>query len=426
MGADSQGHRNTHLNEESVVTEDQRQWKGRRGSPALTGKRDEYRRLISQGMSNSEACRRVGVNRRTGSRWRYGRVAGQGDGHEIYYPPVVAAVVISGRFLSQDERLAIGDGVRAGRSLRSIADELGRSPSTVSREIARNSDPATGEYRPWTAQRRAEARRARPKARRLQADAVLRAVVQAGFDQRWSPEQIANTLTVDHPDQPQMRLCPESIYREIYAPDSVVDRKRPVLRTGRLHRQRRRGQRRERFCAPMVMISERPAEVDARVTPGHWEGDLIVGARNQSAIATLVERTTLYTILIQLGRHRSADQLRDELIRVFTQLPDELARSLTWDQGMEMARHHEFATVTGIPVYFCEPASPWQRPINENTNGLLRQYFPKGTDLSTHTDRDVQAAAAQLNRRPRKTLAWRSPAAIMDDLLYTPPVATIL
>ncbi len=238
-------------------------------------------------------------------------------------------------------------------------------------------------------------------------------MVQVGLDQRWSPEQIANTLQLEHAGRPDMRICAESIYREIYATDSVVVQQRPVLRTGRVHRQRRRGQRRERFVVPMVMITHRPDEVDARVVPGHWEGDLIIGARNQSAIATLVERTSLFTILIPLGRQRSSDQLRDELIRVFTRLPSDLARSLTWDQGVEMARHHELTTAADLPVYFCERASPWQRPINENTNGLLRQYFPKGTDLSTYTDHDVQAAANELNRRPRKTLVWRSPHTII-------------
>lgn len=381
------------------------------GIPPLTGKRDQYLRLMSQGMSNSEACRRVGINRRTGTRWRYGRTVEVADGRRLYYAPIAAPVVLSDRFLSDDERIVIADGMRAGRSRRAIAAELGRSPSTISREVARNRDPMTGEYRPWTAQQKAAARRCRPKRRKLAANAALRALVQVRLDQRWSPEQIANRLRDEFLDQPDMQIAAESIYQEIYATDSVLRQQRPVLRTRRLHRRRRRrDQPRERFVVPMVMITKRPVEVANRETPGHWEGDLIVGSRNQSAIATLVERLTRFTILLPLGRRRSAAQLRDGMIEIFTALPAQVRRSLTWDQGVEMARHHEFTAATGIPVYFCDPASPWQRPTNENTNGLLRQYFPKGSDLSTHTLDDLRAVADELNHRPRKILGWQSPA----------------
>jgi transposase, IS30 family len=400
------------------MAEDAQRWRRPRGVPPLTAKRDHYLRLMKQGMSNSEACRRAGINRRTGTRWRFGRTVALEDGRQLYYAPIATPRVASRRFLSEDERITIADGLRSGRSRRSIATELGRSPSTISREVARNCDPNTGEYRPWAAQQQTVARRCRPKPRKLVAYEQLRLVVQHHLDRRWSPEQIANTLREDFPGRPDMQITAESIYQEIYAPDSMLRRERPVLRTRRLHRRRRsRGHRQDRFVVPMVMIRERPAEVADRTVAGHWEGDLLVGAHNRSAIATLVERSTRFTILLQLGRQRSAERLRDEMIETFNGLPIGLRRSLTWDQGIEMARHHEFAAATGMAVYFCDPASPWQRPTNENTNGLLRQYFPKGTDLSTHSLDDIRAVANELNRRPRKTLRWRSPAAQLSTLL---------
>jgi len=373
---------------------------------------------MNQGSSNSEACRTVGINRRTGSRWRFGRTVERGDGDQLYYAPIATPVALSGRFLSPQERLMIADGLRAGRSRRSIAAELKRSPSTISREVARNSDPDSGEYRPWAAQQQAAGRRGRPKPRKLVAHAELRQIVQQGLEQRWSPEQIANTLRQECPDRAELHITAESIYQEIYATDSVLRRERPVLRTRRMHRRRRSGDhRRNRFTVPMVMITERPPEVADRAVAGHWEGDLIIGATNRSAIATLVERTTRFTMLIHLGRHRSAERLRDEMVDVFTDLPVELRRSLTWDQGIEMACHHQFAAATGMKVYFCQPASPWQRPTNENTNGLLREYFPKGSDLSIHTADDLRAVARQLNERPRKALGWHSPHARLATLL---------
>jgi IS30 family transposase len=222
-----------------------------------------------------------------------------------------------------------------------------------------------------------------------------------------------------------MQITPESIYQEIYAVDSVLTRERSLLRSGRIHRQRRsRGHRQECFTAPMTMIKDRPTEVDDRETAGQWEGDLIVGSFNRSAIATLVERTSRFTILLQLGRRRTVVQLRDEMIEAFDHLPEHLRRSLTWDRGIEMARHHEFAETTGIAVYFCELAKPWQRPTNENTNGLLRQYFPKGTDLSVHSLDDLRRVADELNDRPRKTLGWQSPASRLATLTEHTRVAT--
>ena len=373
---------------------------------------------MNQGWSNSAACREAGINRRTGSRWRYGRTVETTTG-QLHYPPIAVKAESSSRFLSSEERIRIADGHRLGKTSRVIGAELGRHPTTVSREIARNSDLASGEYRPFAAEQQAASRRARPKPRRVETNEELRVVVQTRLNTRWSPEQIAASLTAEHPDRPDMHASTETIYQAIYAPGSVLQRPdRPVLRSGRVHRRRRRrdGQRLERFTEPMTNISERPPSADNRIETGHWEGDLIVGAFNRSAIGTLVERSTRLTLLIHLAGGRSAERLRDEMIAVFAALPPELRRSLTWDQGIEMARHHEFSAASGVPVYFCNRSSPWQRPTNENTNGLLREYFPKGTNLSVHSIDDLAAVAAELNARPRKTLGWATPADLFASL----------
>jgi transposase, IS30 family len=387
----------------------------------LTAKRDLYVQLMGQGMDNSAACRQVGVNRKTGQRWRLGRVTRDAKYGERHYAPIMPApVAMSPRYLSDKERFVIADGLRADRSKRSIAAELGRSVSTVCREIERNSE-ASGEYRPHAAQQRMLARRPRPKHRRVVLNIELRGLVQERLDKRWSPEQISKSLQTERPDRPDLHLAPESIYQALYAVSSVLTTSpRVVLRTGRLHRQRRRkGQRATRFIVPMTPIKQRPAAVEDRVEAGHWEGDLIIGKLNQSAIGTLVERKTRFTILVHFVGARDAEQLRDQMTAIFNRLPAGLRRSLTWDQGIEMARHHEFTAATGMPVYFCEPRSPWQRGTNENTNGLLRQYFPKGTDLSVHTVDDLQRVADELNGRPRKSLGWRSPSAVFANLKIT-------
>jgi IS30 family transposase len=374
---------------------------------------------MKQGHTNSAACRIAGINRKTGNRWRFGRTVTTEAG-QLHYPPIaVSEPDGSGRFLSDLERIAIADGLRAGRTHRKIAVELGRHPTTVSREVARNSDAVSGEYRPFAAHHQALARRARPKQRRTDSNEELCRVVQQRLDKRWSPEQIAAWLIAEYPDRDDMRLCHETIYQAIYAPTSRLRRDdRPVLRTGRLHRRRRRnGARVERFTEPMVNVSERPDSAADRVEPGHWEGDLIIGSYNRSAIGTLVERTTRTTMLVHFAGGRRSEELRDEMTKIFEQLPASLRRSLTWDQGIEMARHHEFSQTTGIAVYFCDRASPWQRPTNENTNGLLRDYFPKGTDLSVHTPADLAAVARELNERPRKTLGWTTPADLFASLL---------
>ena len=386
----------------------------------LTAKRDLYVQLMSQGMRNSEACRQVGVNRKTGQRWRLGRVVKDPKHGEYSYAPIVpAAAEMSKRYLSDQERFVIADGVRAGRSRRSIATELGRSVSTVCREVARNAEPS-GEYRPHAAQQRMLARRPRPKHHRVALNVELRGMVQERLDKRWSPEQISRSLRVERPDRPDLHLAPESIYQALYAVSSVLTSSpRVVLRTGRSNRQRRRsGKRTSRFIVPMTPIKDRPPEVEDRVEPGHWEGDLITGTLNRSAIGTLVERSTRFTILVHFVGTHDAEQLRDSMTAIFNRLAPGLRRSLTWDQGIEMARHHEFSAATSMPVYFCEPRSLWQRGTNKNknTNGLLRQYFPKGTDLAVYTPDDLQRVADELNERPRKALGWRSPAAVFASL----------
>jgi IS30 family transposase len=327
--------------------------------------------------------------------------------------------------LSERERLSIADGLLAGQSLRSIARDLGRSPSTIAREVANNADPATGRYRPYTAQRRSEDRRARPKPAKFVADPELAGYVQAGLDKHWSPEQISRTLPGEFPDRTEMRACHETIYQALYSPDRGGLHRHPakVLRTRRARRKRRRRpeERRSRFGGPMTMICERPSEVADRSVPGHWEGDLIMGRGNRSAIGTLVERTTRFVKFVHLPGGHSGEEMKDAVVKTMSSVPAHLARSLTWDQGSEMACHDELTVVTGIPVYFCNPASPWQRGTNENTNGLARQYFPKGADLRAYDAEELEAVACELNSRPRKTLGWQTPADCYNEQLSLAP-----
>jgi IS30 family transposase len=327
---------------------------------------------------------------------------------------------ISSRFLSQDERILIADRVREKASVRSIAAQLRRSPSTISREIRRNRQPE-GSYRPHAAQQWAVARRARPKISKLAADPVLRAIVQDGLDQRHSPQQITRRLRRDHPDRPEWHVTHETLYQALYVQAKGGLRREVTswLRTGRAIRrpQTQPDARRPRMATDMVMISLRPAEANDRAVPGHWEGDLIIGEAHQSAIGTLVERATRFCLLLHLPDGYAPAAVRDALIAKISTLPVQLRRSLTWDQGSEMHYHGQFTTATDMPVYFCDPHSPWQRGSNENTNGLLRQYFPKGTDLSVHTAAHLDFVAAQLNGRPRMTLGWDTPAERMATLL---------
>ncbi len=387
------------------------------GPAPQVGKREQFAVLIARGFSNSEACRLVGVNRRTGKRWRYGRTITSSSGRRLHYPPVINTRKreISPRYLSEDERVMIADLHRRGRTVRAIAQEVERSPSTVSRELRRNRDPASGQYRPFTAQRLATGRRARPGRGKLVGDPALRQFVAARLKQRWSPEQISHALRRQFPDQPERHVVHETIYQAVYRPDlGGLRRELPwVLRTGRRRRRPRRrpDARRPGGLVDMRMIDQRPPEAADRAAPGHWEGDLITGASNRSAIGTLVERTSRFTVLLHLpeGSH-GAQAVRDAVVAALSRLPAPLRRSLAWDQGKEMALHGEISQTLGMPVFFCEKASPWQRPSNENTNGLLRQYFPKGTDLRAHDPERLVAVAAELNARPRKTLGWDTPA----------------
>jgi IS30 family transposase len=339
-------------------------------------------------------------------------------------PVPVAALEkpIDPRYLNVHERELIRDLQAAGSSIRAIAHTLGRSPSTVSRELARNADPQMG-YLPHGAHRKAAARRTRPKPAKLAGESDLREYVKAKLLIRWSPEQISHTLVEEFPDKPEMRVCPETIYQALYiqARGGLKREVQAALRSGRTRRKPHTTgeQRTSRFVDPMVMISERPPEIEDRAVPGHWEGDLITGAYNQSAIATLVERTTRYVMLVHLPDNHTAETVRDGLIKTMATLPEHLRGSLTWDQGAEMAAHKSFTLATDMQVYFCDPASPWQRGSNENTNGLLRQYFPKGTDLSVHGPEDLEHVAQELNGRPRKTLGWKTPAERLRDLLLT-------
>jgi transposase, IS30 family len=402
---------------------------GRRGPGALpqAEKREQFARLIAQGFNNSEACRIVGVNRRTGKRWRHGRTITARDGRKLHYAAVVGAGAvrreISPRYLSEDERVRVADLRRAGAGVRAIAEQTGRSPSTISRELRRNQDPGSGQYRPFTAQKLAARRRARPRPGKIARDEVLRQFVAEQLEKRWSPEQISRALPGQFPGDPARHVVPETIYQAVYRPElGGLSRELPaqVLRSGRRRRRPRRrpGQRRPNGITAMTMIDQRPAEAAGREVAGHWEGDLITGANNRSAIGTLVDRASRFTILVHLpGRRHTAEVVRDALVQAMAILPAQLRRSLTWDQGKEMALHGQIAEALGMPVFFCEPHSPWQRPSNENTNGLLRQYFPKGTDLRVHGPDRLAAVAAELNDRPRKTLGWDTPAALLGAAL---------
>ncbi len=390
------------------------------GRRRLTREREAYLALVGQGVGTEEACRIVGINIRTGRRWRNGR---NPTGRERAAAPitVTALPLVRGRFLNEDERLHIADRRRERATVRQIAVELDRDPSTISRELRRNAHPGSGDYRPHAAQARAEARTPRPKVSKIAANPELRQAVQDGLDLKWSPEQIVRRLRRDFPDRPELHVTHETIYQALYVQGRGELRRElaQALRTGRTMRRPRRQaqQRTPRMATEMVMISERPAEVEDRAVPGHWEGDLIIGKDGRSAIGTLVERQTRYVMLVYLPLGRTADRVRDALVTTVECLPAHLLRSLTWDQGIEMSLHQQFTVATDTPVFFCDPHSPWQRGSNENTNGLLRQYFPKSTDLSGHNRDHLDAVAVELNGRPRKSLGWDTPAERFAKLL---------
>ena len=323
----------------------------------------------------------------------------------------------SPRRLGFEERERISRGIAAGESDSEIAGALGRHRSTVGREI-RAAGGRRG-YRALAAERGARRRARRAKAGKLSSSPRLLAEVEAGLRRRWSPQQISWRLRVDYPDDACMRISHETIYRALFVQSRGELRRQLAanLRSGRATRRAQGRVERRGRIPDMVPISQRPPEVADRAVPGHWEGDLLVGARNQSFVATLVERQTRYVLLARLGSDRSTEHVIDALKTRIADLPAHLRRSLTWDQGKELSGHSRFQADTGIEIFFCDPHAPWQRGSNENTNGLLRQYLPKGTDLAAHSQHDLDAIAAELNGRPRMTLAWQTPAEKMAELL---------
>ena len=327
---------------------------------------------------------------------------------------------LQGRCLSFAEREEIALGRAGGESMRQIAKRLGRSPSTVSRELARNACEA-GRYRATTAHVQAYERASRPKPAKLAVNLVLRERVQDDLRNRYSPEQIAGRLRRQFPDDPEMWVSAETIYQSLYVQSRGALRRdlARCLRTGRALRRpcRQSGQRRSRVLPDMVNIAQRPPEAEDRAVPGHWEGDLLIGKANRTAIGTLVERTTGFAMLVALPDGYKPEQVAPALTAKIQTLPQALRRSLTWDQGPEMRDWKQVRVDTGIEVFFCDPHAPWQRGSNENTNGLLRQYFPKGTDFATVTEADLDAVADELNDRPRKRLAFAKPTEEIADLL---------
>jgi IS30 family transposase len=428
--------------------------------------RVEHRRWfweeIARGLSSEEAAAAAGVSGPVGVRWFR-----EGGGM-----PSVSLVAPSARYLCFAEREEIALLRAEGLGVREIARWLGRSPSTISRELRRNAATRSGrlDYRASVAQWHAEQRAKRPKPAKLAVNDRLREYVQerlagevrrpdgarvAGprvawngrrhgrrkdrrWSRAWSPEQISSRLALDFPDDASMRISHEAIYQSLYVQGRGALRRELTvcLRTGRalrVPRARTRG-RGKGFVTDEVLISQRPAEAADRAVPGHWEGDLILGI-DRSAIGTLVERASRFTMLLHLPpagdrdvarvkngppvTGHGAEAVRDAITAAIGDLPEQLRRSLTWDQGAEMAQHDRLRIDTGLEVYFCDPQSPWQRGTNENTNGLLRQYFPRGTDLARHSAEDLAAVAAALNTRPRKTLGWRTPAEVLDEHLAT-------
>ena len=437
------------------------------GRPELRRELEQaFWRLIASGVTSEDAGVRVGVSPEAGTRWFR-------DGGGM--PPISLAEP-SGRYLSLAEREEIAILYAQGAGVRQIARSVGRDPSTISRELRRNAAtiPVRGAYRASVAQWKAEQAAKRPKVARLATNDRLRQYVQDRLSGKvahpdgsvvtgpavrpwkgrnkprrqdrpwalaWSPEQISHRLPLDFPEDESMRVSHEAIYQALFVQGRGALRREltACLRTGRALRvPRARSQRRgKHFLTPEVMISERPAEVADRAVPGHWEGDLIIGYK-QSAIGTLVERSTRFTLLLHLppmegfgtATHaetgtplagHGAQAVRDAIAAKITRLPEHLRRSLTWDQGIEMAQHAQLSMATQMAVYFCDPRSPWQRGTNENTNGLLRQYFPKGTDLTRYDEHDLDAVAAALNSRPRKTLGWKTPAETLDQQLLSAP-----
>jgi IS30 family transposase len=380
---------------------------------SLLAQRRAFWRLIADGVVAEKAGQRVRVQKSTGTRWF--REAGG------MCPISLVEPAAKSRYLSLAEREEIAVGVAAGLSLAVIGAGLGRDRSTIGREIARNGVirwPAS--YRAVPAQAKAEKRATRPKTGKLAGCPRLAAHVQTELTKKWSPEQIRGRLLLAFPDDLEMRVSHETIYQALFVQGrgGLKRELTTCLRTGRaLRKPRRQVGVRKGAIVDKVLISDRPAAVEDRAVPGDWEGDLITGMQNKTAIGTLVERTTRFTMLLHLPADHGAVAVREAIAAAILTLPAQLRRSLTWDQGVELAGHAQLTIDTDLEVYFCDPHSPWQRGTNENTNGLLRQYFPKGTDLSVHPASELARVAAELNGRPRKTLGWSTPAEALDALL---------
>jgi transposase, IS30 family len=365
---------------------------------------------LAAGMNPSQAARAAGVS----LAYAYGLHHKMGG---VYRP---ADVTYSARYLDREERYELARLLEAGLSRRQAAARMGRHPATIGRELDRNADPRTGAYQPERAHRLAWERQRRPKPSKLARSPVLRAEVQQMLDLRYSPEQASGRLTVLHPDDPAMRVSHETIYQSIYLyPRGGLKRElQACLRSGRDTR-RRRGRREMRGkIIAAVPIGQRPPEAEGRLVPGHHEGDLVMGsAASNSAVGTVVERTTGWLTLLHLPDGHTADAVADAVIARMTVLPGWFARTLTWDRGTEMARHARVTAETGIAVYFADPHAPWQRGSNENLNGLLREYLPKGTDLRAYTPAQLQQIEDELNDRPRKRFGWHTPREQLAKLL---------
>jgi IS30 family transposase len=365
---------------------------------------------LAAGMNPAQASRAAGVS----LAFAYGLHHKMGG---VYRPP---GVTYSARYLDREERYELARLLELGLSKRQVAVRMGRSVSTITRELDRNKDPRTGAYQPERAHRLAWERQRRPKPSKLSRSPVLRAEVQAMLDRRCSPEQASGRLTVEFPDDPGMRVSHETIYQSLYVyPRGELKRElQACLRSGRGTRQRRGRREMRGKIIGAVPIGQRPAGVAGRLVPGHHEGDLVMGSKaSNSAVGTIVERTTGYLTLLHLPDGHTADAVADAIITRMTQLPGWFARTLTWDRGTELARHARITAETGISVYFADPHAPWQRGSNENTNGLLREYLPKGTDLSPYTPAQLQHIEDELNNRPRKRFGWHTPREELDRLL---------
>jgi transposase, IS30 family len=366
--------------------------------------------FLAAGMNPSQASRAAGVS----LAFAYGLHHKMGG---VYRPP---DVTYSDRYLDREERYEIARLLELGLSKRQVAARLGRHPSTIGRELARNADPRTGAYQPERAHRLAWQRQRRPKPSKLSQNPVLRAAVQKMLKRLYSPEQASGRLKVLHPDDPAMRVSHETIYQSIYLyPRGELKRElQACLRSGRQVRRRRgRAETRGKIIGA-VPIGERPREVEGRLVPGHHEGDLVMGSvASNSAVGTIVERMTGYLTLLPLPGGHTADAVADAIITRMTALPSWFARTLTWDRGTEMARHARITAETGVQVYFADPHAPWQRGSNENINGLLREYLPKGTDLRVYTPAQLQAIQDELNDRPRKRFGYHTPREQLAKLL---------